>query len=286
VFIAGATLIMTVEPAQAAGRVRLGATQAGVEQLSAQTSSTLSSHSYGEFSGEVPAGRMITVKAPGIPWTTVAATGPGTALYSDIVRWADTIKSRPGPVLVAYHHEPEAAGSTSYGTAEEFVSAYRRVVSIFRAQGVTNVEWTLQLTGWSFRVSPGDPRAAAAWYPGDAYVDVVGGDVYNWYTCGEGRGRWMELSSLADPIMTFAQARGKLAALPEFGAHSEGRRADWIADAHRYLAAHRDSFAGAFYFNRAPTNPSNDDCRWTLTTSAEFSAFRAMAQDTASFVTD
>ena len=71
----------------------------------------------------------------------MAAAQPGSKLYGDIVRWATTIKSRPGPIFIAYQHEPEVAARTSLGSARDFVDAYRRVVTIFRSQGVNNVSY-------------------------------------------------------------------------------------------------------------------------------------------------
>jgi hypothetical protein len=272
------------QPAQAAERVFLGATQGGEEQLERQTGEELSSHAYGTFDRGVPQGRMITVKAPGVPWATVANAQPGSALYDNIVRWADTIRSRPGPVFVAFHHEPEAAGSKNYGTQAEYIAAYRRVVDIFRSRGVTNVDWTWQMTAWSFKVNSADRRSAPKWYPGDSYVDVVGADGYNWYTCQAGNGRWTEFRTFADPVLSFARSHGKLAAFPEFGSQADPRRAQWLSNARQYLVANRDIIAAAYYFNRM--DPSgHQSCRWPLSTNEEISVYRAMAQDSANFAT-
>jgi len=237
----------------------------------------MATHAYAHFSDRVPAGRMLTVRASGT-WRDVANARSGSALYADIVRWAQTIKARSGPVMVAYHHEPEASGSGRVGTAGDFIAAYRRVVDIFRAQGVRNVEFTWQMTDWAFRTSPSDPRYAAKWYPGDAYVDNIGADAYNWFDCGHGQGRWMELSALADPMLDFARARGKKASLPEFAADPAAQRAQWLQNAQRYLVANRDVVTAAFYFNRGPTNPANQDCSWTLRTRSEYDAVAAMAR--------
>jgi hypothetical protein len=276
-----ALLLAVVPPAAAEDRIYVGA--AGeVEQLARQSGAPLAVHAYGHFDGQVPLGRMLSVRA-GARWSEVAAAGPGSALHADVVRWTRTIASRPGPVFLAYHHEPEAGGSIGYGSPAEFIAAYRRVVSIFRAEGAANVRFTWQMTAWSFRTSPGDRSAALHWYPGDAYVDVVGADAYNWFDCGPGRGRWVPLSELVDPALAFARARGKQVALPEFGADPSPRRASWLVDAHAYLVANRDVVAAVFYFNRGPTNPANMDCSWTLTGPAEHAAYGAMARDSLHF---
>jgi beta-mannanase len=221
---------------------------------------------------------MISVRASET-WRQVAGTQPGSALHNNIVRWAREIKSRGGNILVAYHHEPEAGGSTGYGTAQEFIAAYRKVVTIFRQQGVTNVQWTVQMTAWSFRAPSTDRRYAAKWYPGDAYVDNVGADAYAWGACGEGQGNWLELKAIVDPVLAFARAHGKAASLPEFGAHADSRREQWIRNAHRYFLDNQDVLAAAFYFNRLPTNLANADCRWALRTEGEYDAFGDIARD-------
>ncbi len=259
------------------GKVYAGAA-GDAAALQTATRTPVGVHAYGKFEGSVPQGRMITVGSSS-NWRTVAAAQPGSALYTNIVRWATTIKSRGGVVLLAYSHEPEVASNTSMGSAADFKAAFARVVTIFRQQGVTNVKYTLQLTAWAFRANPRDRVAAANWYPGDGYVDVVGADAYNWYTCGEGRGNWMELSALAAPALAFAKARNKFVALPEFGVTRDARRAQWLTNAKNYIVANEAWFAGVYYFNRPPTNQKNANCVWTLSSSAEYAAYGSLLRD-------
>lgn len=275
--LAAALSFPAAAPVSAAVPIYVGAV-GDVAGLSLGSGQPLGTHAYGRFSQPVPGGRMLTVRADA-SWRAVAAAGPGSALHAHIVRWARTIAARPGPVFVAYHHEPEASGSVGYGSSADFIAAFRHVVSVFRAAGAGNVRFTWQMTDWSFRASPTDRRHAAHWYPGDDVVDVVGADVFNWFDCGEGRGRWMSLASLTDPALQFARARGKQVALPEFGADPDPRRAAWLADAHDYFVANRDVVAAVFYFNHPPTKSYNGDCNWPLAGTAEHAAYGAMAGD-------
>lgn len=249
---------------------------AGAQQRSRQT---LANHTYGSFAGGVPTDRMVTVRDNGATWEQVAATQPGSPLYQNIARWADTLKARGRHTLLAYHHEPELSPNTRFGTDAQYKQAYARVVSIFRARGATNVSFVWQMTDWAFRTSTADRQYAAKWYPGDSYVDVVGADAYNWYTCGHGRGRWVPLETLFGPAVAFAKAHGKQAALPEFGSVSDGRRAEWIATAGRYLAANDQTVIAAFYFNHRPTNPANMECTWPLSNQGEFDSLGALASN-------
>ena len=282
--VAFAAAIPLATPAAAGSTTVLGAV-GDVAGLSQHTGQQLATHAYGQFSGSVPTGRMISVRQSNATWKQVAGAQPGSATYSNIVRWATTLKGRSGTVNVAYHHEPEASSSSKYGTAADFIAAYRRVVTIFRQQGANNVRFTWQMTEWSFRTSPSDPRYAAKWYPGDAYVDDVGGDAYNWYNCGSGSGKWVELSTMLDPVVAFAKAHGKTASLPEFGSEPGAQRTTWLQNARSYLVAHSGQVSGAYYFQHAPTNPNSQTCSWPLNTQSEYGAYGAMAQDRTHFST-
>lgn len=281
-----ASLVMGLAPpAQAAltaqplpgGKIYAGAA-GDTATMASQTAAPVGVHSYGRFEGSVPQGRMVTVNSSST-WKTVAAARPGSALYNNIVRWATTLKSRGGLILMAYAHEPEISSKTSFGTATDFKAAFARVVTIFREQGVSNVKFTMQLTAWAFRASPTDSASASKWYPGDAYVDIVGADAYNWSTCGEGRGNWMELSALVSPVLAFGKAHGKLVALPEFGATKDARRAQWLTNAKNFIVANEAWFGAVYYFNRPPTNPQNKDCSWALNTSTEYAAYGSLLKN-------
>jgi Glycosyl hydrolase family 26 len=289
VLTAGATLALALAGALAlapAASARtpmyLGSVDGGYPQMVAGTGEPMADHAYAQLSGAVPDTRMVSMETGGTSWRSVAAAGPGTPLYSDLVRWAQTIKSRNHPVMVAYNHEPEADAGRQ-GSAADFIAAYRHVEDVFTAQGATNVEWTWQMTAYAFRTSAADLRYAAKWYPGDAYVDNVGADAYNWFTCGHGNGTWNELEVLGRPVLAFARAHGKAASFPEFATDANPGRVRWITNAHQYFLANQDVLSAAFYFNRPPTVAANSDCRWALQSRAEFDAFAAIVRDRAHF---
>jgi len=276
--VASAGLALAAPAHATGGQVLLGSA-GDVAAMEQGTHEHMASHTYSDFTRTVPTADMITVGAGSAPWRQVAAAGSGSALYSNIVRWAQTIKGRSGTVLVAYQHEPEASTSTSLGTSADFIAAYRHVVSIFRAQGVRNVKYVWQMTSYSFRTASSDKRYAAKWYPGDAYVDVVGGDGYSWGNCG---GSWVSFASFTDPVVKWARSHGKQASMPEFGAAPDSRRAAWLKDAHTYMAANSGTLSSVFYFNRADTVRAGG-CGFALKTSAEYSAYGDMARDATHF---
>lgn len=255
--------------------ITLGASgdQAG---LSRSINAPLAFHAFGKMMGAVPNGRLINM-APEMRWASVADAPAGSDVYNNIVRWANTLKARSTPVMVAFNHEPEESGDAYKGTSDEFIRAWRKVVTIFRAQGATNVQFTWTMTAYSFRVSSGDRRYAAKWYPGDAYVDYVGADAYNWASCGPGQGNWRSLSYLATAALNFAKAHSKKLVLPEWASQADARRASWLRDAHNWLKANQANMRAAFYYN--PAIAPRSDCHWKLNTAAEFDAFGDMARD-------
>lgn len=242
-----------------------------------KTGQNMALHRYGKFDDkQVPVAEMITVRSRS-SWNTTANLSSGSQGYKDIVRWADTLKARGGKILVAFHHEPESTQSSSYGNAAAYQKAYRKVVTIFRSRNANNVVFTWQMTAWSFSAKSSDSRAAIKWYPGDGYVDVVGADPYNWYDCGHGKGKWNSLQQLATPVLDFAKAHGKQMALPEFASDKDARRATWLTDATKWLAANDKYVAAVFYFNQAPTYSTGQGCQWELSSTAEYNALRSMA---------
>lgn len=281
VMTALATLALGLLPtsaAHAADPIIVGAvaTPQDLTTLTRAAGAPLAVHAYGQMSGSVPQGRMVNMKST-VTWPTVASAPPGSSTYGHIVRWAKEIKSRPGPVLFAFHHEPEAKTREGMGGSEAYKAAYRKVVDIFRAQGVRNVEYTWQMTSWAFATSTSDARYAQKWYPGSSYVDNVGVDPYNWYTCGAGQGRWEELKVVMDPALAFARAKGKKLVVAEFASHADPRRAQWIRNATQYFVANRNTVRAVFWFQYRAT----PGCDWMLLSANETNALGEMARNPA-----
>ena len=138
-------------------------------------------HIYGQLTASVPNARMVTMGIDGLTYADVAAAAPGSATYANIVRWADTIKARGTQTFFGFAHEPESNDQAHSGTATQYISAYRHVVDVMRAQNVPNVSYVWQLTAYGFVRK--DSRNVINYYPGDTYVDYVAADAYNWGGC-------------------------------------------------------------------------------------------------------
>ena len=95
-------------------------------------------------------------------------------------RWATQIKAWGKPLMLRFAHEmngdwyPWSEGVNGNG-AGQYVAAYRRVVTLFRSVGATNVTWV-----WSPNVAYPGSVPLSRLFPGDGYVDRTGLDGYNW----------------------------------------------------------------------------------------------------------
>jgi hypothetical protein len=207
----------------------------------------------------VAAGRI-----PVIGWTAGIKTGStardGTPVrFSSIANGAedariraraDALKAFGHKVLFIFHHEPEDEGST-HGSGAEYKAAYRRVVSIFRQRGATNVVFVWNMMSWTF--NPNGP-APETWYPGDDVVDWVAADGYNWFGNDFNPGPWREFSDIFYYFRGWAKAKGKPAMIAEVGGGEDditpdaNRKARWFTNAQATIKAWPEIKA-FIYFN-------------------------------------
>jgi hypothetical protein len=161
---------------------------------------------------------LIRVRVNGqvVLWRDIANAQPGSALYNQIVGWAAKIKAFGAPMGFIFNHEPEAAASDSMGTAQEFISAWQKVITVFREQGVTNAKYVWTMTDYAFWRTDGG--RADLWYPGDAYVDAIASDSYNWFNCRPGiNTAWHTLEWIAAHMRDFGLAHPDVATNPMHG---------------------------------------------------------------------
>jgi Glycosyl hydrolase family 26 len=216
-----------------------------------------------------------------VQWRDIANAQPGSTLYNDIVRWAGRVKALGNHVYFTFNHEPETSLNSS-GTGADFIAAWRKVVTVFRQQGVANADYLWIMTAFSFKAK--DRRRAVDWYPGDAYLDYIGADAYNWYTCRPGTNNpWNSLEQLVNPMRLFGQGKAiKGIFIPEWASTEDpaqpNRKAQWITDARAlFKKPGWESFKGILYYNKSSKFPN---CRWFVDSSpASLAAFTGMAND-------
>nr|MDT0662432.1 cellulose binding domain-containing protein [Micromonospora sp. DSM 115978] len=183
------------------------------------------------------------------PWNTaLSVSDPNQIHLQDIVNgeWDSYIRARGAefaaagvPLMVRWGHEfngnwyPWAIVNNSSNPAL-YISAYRRVHDLVVAAGATNVQWV-----WCFNnsstpdASYNDPARS---YPGDAYVDWVAIDGYNW---GQGPSwdpagnYWTSFDSMFSSAYSGARAIAprRPVMIAEVGSSEDGgNKAQWIND--------------------------------------------------------
>lgn len=150
-----------------------------------------------------------------------------------IRQWALDARAWGKPFYLRFAHEmngkwqPWSPGSNGNTTAE-YVAAWRHVHGIFEEVGATNVRWV-----WSPYVSCGNCTAFKKVYPGDAYVDWVALDGYNWGNV-QPRSRWQSMNgvfgSSYDAVTRLAPSKPFMIA-EVASTEKGGNKAAWIRDA-------------------------------------------------------
>lgn len=153
-----------------------------------------------------------------------------------IRNWAREAVGFGKPMFLRYAHEisnPWYSWSSVYGNDEEiFERAWRHVHGIFQEEGAHNVAFV-----WN-------PYQASdtSFYPGDAYVDWIGLDVFNFGPVVE-NGYWMDFFTLLHGLYGSVKGYGKPIMIAETGTVSEGgNKKEWYRDMFQSLAA--GSFPG------------------------------------------
>lgn len=203
-------------------------------------------------------------------------------LDQQIDDWAAAIRARREPVFLRYCWEMEGKWQRySAGDPEDFVASWRRMWGRFNrvVDGVRAndyVAWVWTSRTWDFDIPEG-VEWATSFYPGDAYVDWIGADGYNWYDC---RNQWRGFVTIFGPWYEWASTRPKPLMVPEMGTTEddarEGRKAKWISGAARRLKEDFPKIRAAVYFDTF----GRKGCAWRLGTSKEsLAAWRQMASD-------
>jgi beta-mannanase len=200
--------------------------------------------------------------------------------YDSMIRtWATQIKTFGSPVWLRFAHEmnsdwyPWAEGVNGNG-AGSYAAAYRHVHDVFTAAGVTNVKWV-----WSPNVvMDGVGSSLTSLYPGDAYVDMVGIDGYNW-------GASASWATWQTPASVFGATLSQVRAITHRGivigetasAEAGGSKATWVKDFFSFVKANTDIKAFVWFNIQKETD-------WRIESSATAQAAFASAVSDATFV--
>ncbi|MGH1503512.1 MAG: hypothetical protein ACRBI6_08145 [Acidimicrobiales bacterium] len=200
-----------------------------------------------------------------VTWAEIAASVPGDDLDNDLRRWADRLLPYQDQLYVTFNHEPETDRNVGLGTAEEFQAAWRHVMTVFADEGLQPRGRLFITTSLAYELPSDDRRAVAHWYPGDDWVDVAGGDAYNFHRCRPDEpAAWRELAEVIEAQRAWGIDHPTVQlALPEFATVDDpadpDRRVQWLRNARATLADPAfDQFRHVAYFTSF--DASNPDC--------------------------
>lgn len=187
--------------------------------------------------------------------------------YDDsITQFARELATYDVPILLRWGHEMNGnwypwSGSNSAQNPLWYQKAYRRIHDIFEREKVTNVRFV-----WS--VNHRDvPRTQwnhfERYYPGNAFVDVIGIDLYNWGKGVHGRQRTQFLgvrrllqNSYERVVHTYPT---KPIIITEVGcASSGGNKKEWVIQFLDALRTHYRAVKGYVWFD------SNKEADWSI----------------------
>ncbi len=122
-------------------------------------------------------------RIPMITWGSVSTAKVNSGALDEIIRSrALGIRALEGPVFLRWFAEMDGDFHDELAVSPaSYVRAWRRVRWIFAEAGAWNAVWVWCPTAWGFTEG-----SAQAHYPGDAYVDWVCADGYNWAPAAPG----------------------------------------------------------------------------------------------------
>jgi len=192
-----------------------------------------------------------------------------TVTYDEyLTTWAQQMKTYGKPVYLRFAHEMNGNwypwGNANGNTPASYIAMWQHVHDVFEANGVKNVRWV-----WCANIDPSN--TIKSYYPGDAYVDVIAFDGYNWGTT-KTWSSWQEFSNI------FGTSYGIMA--PSYSrdiwitetASSEtgGAKASWITNAFTAATNSFPRVRAIVWFNQ------QKESDWRVeSTSTSLSAFKS-----------
>jgi endoglucanase len=191
---------------------------------------------------------------------------------------AQRLAQLPGPFFFRFWAEMDADSTASrVHSPADFIAAWRRVHDIFVQEGATNAVWVWCPTAWKFVTGGPYPPV---FYPGDAYVDWVAADGYNWAPNKPGAA-WRSFVQIFQPFYDWAVTSGKPIMIAETGVleRNPGDKAAWLTAAGDALKSSFSMVQALVYFNTQLVH-SGITYDWRVGSSASsMAAYRAIGAD-------
>jgi Glycosyl hydrolase family 26 len=214
---------------------------------------------------------------PLISWTGAHSDQILAGTYDAQLRTqALALKSLGGPVMLRYFAEMNNSfDAAATGSPARFIAAWRYIHGIFASAGATNVHWVWSPTSIGF--ATGD---AQRFYPGDAYVNWIGADGYNWAPVLP-KSTWRSFSDIFTAFYRWGEHTDKPMLIGEFGVleGKPGAKAAWYRQADQQLRTQFPRIRAVVYFNSNHKVFSLWFNEKVTTSASALAAFRAFARD-------
>jgi hypothetical protein len=210
-----------------------------------------------------------------VQWARIAA-GNADAYLTSIAQGFVALNS---PAFFVFDAEPETNVGVR-GSAADYRAAWSHVVALFRAHGAKNVAFVWATTAYAFRSDSGQAALVKSLYPGNAIVDWVASDPFNFAD----NGTWSSLSDEIAPWYQWARITvpRKPLMLTEWGSKEDpalpGHKAAWLRGALTALESKYQAVRAVVYFDerKVEHDTVND---WRIDTSSQsLAAFAEIAQ--------
>jgi hypothetical protein len=226
------------------------------------------------------------------PGYTIAQVNSGAydSCFQDV---AQRFKAFGHPVWLRLwweFNEPWQLWNYDPSNPQPFIAAWQRVVGIFRSAGATNTMFV-----WAADEGYFDPAKTlqANGYPGDAYVDWVASDRYNWNRstnwCSQFHAGWCEFWEIFHHGFTGSQAVGvepsfrnrKPYVVAETGSVEDPNNAthkgQWMQNMQASIKTEFPGLRMLLYFDNDMTS---EGANWRIdTSSSSLAGFKQLAQD-------
>jgi hypothetical protein len=219
-------------------------------------------------------------RTPMISWSGTNLDAILSGRYDAMIQQrAEDVRAFGAPVFLRWAWEMNGNWSSDDGShnsdsgttdgPQKYVAAWRHIHDIFTAAGATNAVWV-----WSPNATDVPDARWNHWtryYPGDAYVDWVGIDGYNWGT-SRSWSSWTSFAHLVRPIYSDYAGRKPIMVAETGSAEHGGSKAAWFDSIRKVLPRHFPGIAALVYFE------ANKEVDWTVHSSAAaLASFRALA---------
>jgi len=186
--------------------------------------------------------------------------------YDSMIRQrADAVKALGGNVFIRFYWEMDGKLKAPWvHSPADFIDAWRHVHDIFVQEGATNVAWVWCPDAWAFTA-----HTAMQYYPGDAYVDWIGADGYNW-----GGKDWGSFRSHFTGFYNAVAGRKPLMVAETGTVANGGNKVNWIQHMGHALQYYFPDIRAVCWFNSV--NQGHD---WRVTDSPKwFKAWKSVAR--------